>query len=125
MGRRGGFTKSQLEALREALEDERARLTEQVTTLDATAVVGAWGDGGFDDDQADSGVATLERDRAQSLAQNARRILDQTEAALRRMDAGTYGKCERCGESIELERLKALPYATLCLADKQMDERTA
>ena len=39
------------------------------------------------------------------------------------MDDGTYGLCERCGKAIEKPRLKALPYASLCLKDKQAEER--
>jgi DnaK suppressor protein len=117
-------SKKKAEELRGALESERERLLQQTAVLDATTVIGAWVDGGFGDDQADSGVATLERDQAQSLATNARRILEQIDEALKRMDAGTYGVCERCGRPIESGRLEALPYATLCLEDKQLDERT-
>ncbi|MDP8960773.1 MAG: TraR/DksA C4-type zinc finger protein [Actinomycetota bacterium] len=118
------LTPAALARLREQLLAEREELLGQTVVLDATAVVGLWRDSGYDDDYADTGSATFERERAQSLALNARRILVQIDDALRRMDAGTYGLCERCGQAIEVERLEALPYATLCLADKQLDERT-
>ncbi len=124
MARQMEFTPEALARLREEILAERQELLSQTLVLDATAVVGLWRDSGYDDDYADTGSATFERERAQSLALNARRILVQVDDALRRMDAGTYGQCERCGQSIELERLEALPYATLCLADKQLDERT-
>ncbi|MGH3442450.1 MAG: TraR/DksA family transcriptional regulator [Nitriliruptorales bacterium] len=117
--------KKTLDKLRSQLEAEREQLQSQTAVLDATAVVGMWRDSGSDDDAADTGTATSERERAQSLARNARAILTQVEDALKRMDDGTYGLCERCGEPIEPGRLEALPYATLCLADKQRDERTA
>lgn len=117
-------TKATVAKLRKQLEAEREELLAQTVVLDATQVVGFWRDGGFDDDAADSGAATSERERAQSLAMNARRILQQIEDALGRMDEGTYGICERCGKPIEGERLEALPYATLCLHDKQLEERT-
>lgn len=116
-------TDEELVQLRRQLESERQELLSQTSVLDATAVVGLWRDSGYDDDYADTGSATFERERAQSLALNARRILVQIEDALKRMDAGTYGLCERCGNPIELDRLEALPYATLCLTDKQRDER--
>ncbi|MBW3576450.1 MAG: TraR/DksA C4-type zinc finger protein [Actinobacteria bacterium] len=117
------LNKTTLARLRRELEAEREQLLAQANELDATAVVGMWRDGGVSDDDADTGTATSERERAQSLALNARRILVQIDDALRRMGAGTYGLCERCGKPIEPARLEALPYATLCLADKQLDER--
>ena len=102
--------------------DERASLLSQVRGLDAEADVKNWRDGGFDDDPADSGSASFERETAQSLSLHARRLLEQIDDALRRMDAGTYGRCERCGEWIEPERLEAIPYARLCLECKRRDE---
>lgn len=116
------LTKTQLAKLRTALEEERAQLLEQAQDLDAEADIKQWRDAGFDDDPADTGSANFERERAQSLANHARRILLQIDDALGRMDAGTYGLCERCGEPIEFERLEAIPYATLCLEDKRRDE---
>ncbi|MDQ3931700.1 MAG: TraR/DksA C4-type zinc finger protein [Actinomycetota bacterium] len=124
MARQMKLTSEALARLRQQLLAEREELLGQTVVLDATAVVGLWRDSGYDDDYADTGSATFERERAQSLALNARRILVQIDDALKRMDAGIYGLCERCGQAIEVERLEALPYATLCLGDKQLDERT-
>ena len=45
------------------------------------------------------------------------------DAALARIDAGTYGTCERCGRPIGQERLEAIPYATLCIDCKREVER--
>jgi DnaK suppressor protein len=47
------------------------------------------------------------------------RILSETEAALRRMDNGTFGKCESCGEVIPLERLESVPHANCCVGCAQ------
>lgn len=124
MARTRKITKAATVRLRRQLEAEREQLLIQMEDLDATANVTMWRDSGYDDDHADTGAATFERERAQSLALNARRILVQIDDALKRMDEGTYGVCERCGANIEPERLEALPYATLCLDDKQLDERT-
>lgn len=115
-------TKKLLASFREALEAERAQLLEQVVELDSESNIKNWRDGGFDDDPADTGSANYERERAQSLALHARRILQQIDHALEKMDDGSYGRCERCGEWIEVERLEAIPYATLCLEDKRRDE---
>ncbi len=109
--------------LRAALESERDELLGQVSDLEAEADVSRWRDGGFDDDPADSGSANLERDRAQSLSGHARRTLAEVEAALERMDEGSYGTCANCGAAIERARLEALPYATLCMDCKRGEER--
>jgi DnaK suppressor protein len=122
MTRRKQLTKPQLARIREELVEERASLVEQVEDLDAEADVKNWREGGFDDDPADAGSASFERETAQSLSNHARNLLSQIDDAMRRMDAGTYGTCERCGEAIEVERLEALPYATLCMACKRRDE---
>jgi DnaK suppressor protein len=116
------LTKRQLAQVRDVLVAERDQLLAQATDLDAEADIKQWRDAGFDDDPADTGSANFERERAQSLANHARRILIQIDDALERLDAGTYGRCERCGDPIEFARLEAIPYATLCLEDKRRDE---
>jgi DnaK suppressor protein len=116
------LTKSQLTRIREGLLAERNQLIAQATELDAEADIKQWRDAGFDDDPADTGSANFERERAQSLANHARRLLLQIDDALARIEAGSYGHCERCGDAIEVERLEAIPYATLCLEDKRRDE---
>ncbi len=116
------LTKKQLRARREELEAERAQLLDQVAELDAEADVNNWREGGFDDDPADAGSASFERETAQSLSNHSRRLLTQIDDALRRMDQGIYGLCERCGRQIEPARLEALPYATLCMECKRREE---
>jgi DnaK suppressor protein len=116
------LTKTQIKGIRDALLEERTMLLGQVEELDAEADVKRWRDGGFDDDPADSGSASFERETAQSLSRHARGLLTEIDDALRRIDAGTFGTCENCGEAIDLERLEALPYARLCLDCKRRDE---
>ena len=123
MATRKKLPKTVLKQLRTSLETERAELLGQVADLDAEADIRRWRDGGFDDDPADSGSANLERDRAQSLSSHARRLLDDIDTALERMEEGTYGPCQECGTAIERERLEALPYATLCMDCKRNAER--
>lgn len=116
------LTKAALAKARDALETERAELVAQIDELDAEADVKNWRDGGFDDDPADSGSANIERERAQSLARHARGLRDQIDAALARLDDGTFGTCTRCGKQVDRARLTALPYAELCVSCKQLDE---
>lgn len=122
MATRKKLTNKQLAEIREAMLEERAALVSQVEDLDAEADVKRWRDAGFDDDPADSGSASFERETAQSLSRHARGILEQIDDALARMDAGTYGTCERCGKLIEAARLEAIPYSRLCLDCKRHDE---
>ncbi|MGH9037439.1 MAG: TraR/DksA family transcriptional regulator [Acidimicrobiia bacterium] len=49
--------------------------------------------------------------------------MEEVDRALGRMDAGTYGICERCGKRISVARLEALPYAALCIDCKSREER--
>ena len=122
MAPRTRLSKTKLNAIREELERERAQLVIQGAELDAEADVNNWREGGFDDDPADAGSASFERETAQSLSNHTRAMLTQIDDALRRLDAGTYGLCERCGEPIDAARLEALPYATLCMDCKRRDE---
>lgn len=64
---------------------------------------------------ADDGTNTFIRARNQALHGNADDLVDRIDAALARLDEGTYGVCERCGRPIAEERLEALPYATTCI----------
>ncbi|MGI8614248.1 MAG: TraR/DksA C4-type zinc finger protein [Nocardioidaceae bacterium] len=78
---------------------------------------------GAGSDQADVGATTLERDAEMSLANNARDMLFQIDRALARIDDGSYGVCESCGNPIGKQRLMVFPRATLCLTCKQREER--
>lgn len=72
--------------------------------------------------EANTGTETFEHEQGLALEWNLRRQLQATEEALRRMDEGSYGICANCGEEIPLERLEALPQATLCIRCKKEQE---
>jgi DnaK suppressor protein len=78
---------------------------------------------GAGDDQADAGARTFEREHEIALANNSRDMLAQTERALDRLAAGTYGECENCGNPIGKGRLQVFPRATLCMTCKTKQER--
>ena len=78
---------------------------------------------GAGDDQADAGAKTFEREHEMSLVINARDMVLQTERALARIDAKSYGMCEECGAPIGKARLQVFPRATLCMICKQKEER--
>jgi RNA polymerase-binding transcription factor len=75
------------------------------------------------DDQADTGTKTFEREQEISLANSILERINQVDRALERLEEGTYGYCERCGNAIPIERLTAFPSATLCVTCKQLEER--
>jgi DnaK suppressor protein len=120
-------TKKELDELRQRLEAERAELQEQLTTIEetqfATSQSDISGEVSFDEENADAGTFTFERERDLSIENNVRDLLGKIERALSRMDEGTYGTCSRCGRPIEKARLKALPYADLCIKDAQAQSR--
>ena len=68
-------------------------------------------------------IATFERDHEMTMAKNARESLNLIEAALARIDDGSYGVCESCGQAIGKMRLQAFPRATLCMECKQRQDR--
>ena len=117
----------ELEEFREALEREKAELQAQLKELEessfSTPQSDISGEVAFDEEYADSGTATFEREKDLSLENNIRDLLDKIDRALARIEHGTYGLCERCGKPIEKARLKALPYANLCIKDKQAESR--
>jgi DnaK suppressor protein len=73
-----------------------------------------------DEGFADSAAATTERASAIALAEQLSSHRSDILKALERIEAGTYGKCERCGNEIPVERLEAIPTATLCVSCKQL-----
>lgn len=72
---------------------------------------------------ADHASDMFDREVDESLEENASQLVQEIDAALGRMDAGTYGTCARCGRPIPEERLDAVPYATLCVECKRIEER--
>jgi DnaK suppressor protein len=122
-GHRSLVTKRDLQTYRRRLEAELAELHGQRADLEESTEASLAGEVGFDEEFADTGSFTFERERDLSLADNAKDLIDKVEHALARIDSGRFGRCEACGGAIEAERLDALPYATLCLADARRQAR--
>lgn len=68
-----------------------------------------------DNHMADLAGATYDRELDYSLEENSEQILGEIDAALKRVDDGTYGTCTNCGREIAEERLEARPWASLCI----------
>ncbi|HEX8771295.1 MAG TPA: TraR/DksA C4-type zinc finger protein [Acidimicrobiales bacterium] len=111
-----------LEEQRAALIEERKASERQARSLRAEAEQLAEemepGDTQFDEESGEGGTLNVERERDLALSAQAWAAVDEIDHALGKIDAGTYGICEQCGQPIPKARLKALPYATLCVACK-------
>jgi DnaK suppressor protein len=79
---------------------------------------------GLGDHLADHATDTFMRELDGGLEENVDHLLGEVDAALARIDDGTYGTCVVCGRPIDEERLLAVPYATLCIDDKRALERS-
>jgi len=127
MAGRSPLTEKELEELRARLLEEKRELEEQLATIEeaqfAATQSDLTGEVGFDDESADAGTFTFERERDLSIENNVRDLLGKIERAFQRMEDGTYGLCERCKRPIEKARLKALPYADLCIKDAREQAR--
>jgi len=111
-----------LEHFRRVLESERDRLLHAVqavhhdgSLLEETGDLAI----GSGDHIADSATETYLREIDGGLEENAEHLLVEIDAALGRLDDGSYGLCSVCGRPIGAERLEAVPYATLCIDDKR------
>ncbi|MFB9348222.1 TraR/DksA family transcriptional regulator, partial [Streptomyces heliomycini] len=118
------WTPEEAEEARTELTSEVLRLREEITSSEQSlaGLMRDSGDGAGDDD-ADTGTKNITREHELALAANAREMLSQFERALQRLDAGTYGLCENCGNPIGKARMQAFPRATLCVECKQKQER--
>jgi RNA polymerase-binding protein DksA len=77
----------------------------------------------FDNHLGDTATVTYDREMDYTLEDNSEAVLAAIEKALTKIEAGTYGICERCGNPIAEERLEALPYAELCIDCKRRSLR--
>jgi DnaK suppressor protein len=96
------LTDSQLELPRALLEQQRSFRCDQLDQLRQAGLV--------------PGRSATEEEIAESLIAGAQAALRDVLRALRRMDAGSYGNCEQCGERLPIERLEVLPQVARCMS---------
>jgi RNA polymerase-binding transcription factor DksA len=111
-----------LEEISELLVEERAIYQEQATSLraeaDSLALEREPGDVQFDEESGEGGTVTVDRERNLALSGQAALAVEEIDYAVERVADKTYGYCERCFQPIPKPRLRALPYARLCVACK-------
>jgi RNA polymerase-binding protein DksA len=113
---------------RDTLLQERERVTAAIahlhdehpgTLADET---GELVSGSADQHMGDMATATYDRELDYSLEENSEQVLGQIDAALKRIEDGTFGVCRTCGKQITQERLEAMPWADQCIEDKRREE---
>jgi DnaK suppressor protein len=107
---------------RDLLLEERGRVTDAIDYLqkeNASSLEEEMPETG----DADTATVTVDREMDYSLEENSGHVLKEIDAALVRIDDGSYGNCSRCGKPIGEERLEAMPWATLCIECKRLEER--
>jgi RNA polymerase-binding protein DksA len=115
------------ERFRTLLLEERQRVVDAIDNIH-TENPGSLGDETDeptyqDNHLGDIATATFDREMASTLEDNSTHVLNEIDAALARVEEGTFGMCKACGNPIDPERLEALPWATLCIGDKRKQER--
>ena len=108
-----------IEKEKQKLLDEQLHVTEELRNLREALQ----SEVDVEPDEGDAEV--FEREKNSALIAVLEKKLSDVEAALRSIDKGAYGVCERCGKPIEVERLEVKPDATLCLTCQQEVERLA
>jgi DnaK suppressor protein len=107
---------------RASLIAERATYTTQAEELkaqaDSLALEHEPGDVQFDEEGGEGGTSNVDRELDLILSAQARASITEIDLALGKIDNGTYGICEQCGDTIPEARLEALPHASLCVACK-------
>ncbi len=124
------MTPAEISAIKGQLIAERARLMNELGYMESRLLRNtprdASGDlSGYAYHLADAGTDSDEREKAAQLTSAEGRLLAEIDAALERVDAGTYGLCASCGGDIGYKRLAAMPSATRCIACKEKEERSA
>lgn len=114
------LAKSTVEKFSRKLDEEEARLIDLIEQLDAEREEARLSETSSerspDPNTAEGGSMAFELEKELSVAQNAADLLDKVRHARTRVEDGTYGVCEQCGDDIPVARLDALPYATTCVS---------
>jgi DnaK suppressor protein len=122
-----GVPAGRLETYTRLLLEERKRLRQELTEMEEhqvkTEEKPVADVSGYEDDLVDVATETFEREKGLALESGVQGLLEMVEEALRKIRAGTYGICEGCGQQIDANRLRAIPYARLCIRCKEREER--
>ncbi len=116
------FNKDKLENYRKQLEVRRSELSQDVQQVTSDMI----NDEPFFADALDQAAADTDRGIAVHIQNHGREVMAQIDAALKRIEAGTFGVCEGCGDGIGEPRMRANPSTTLCIdcqAELEFEQR--
>ncbi len=121
------LSKEQLKQFRQLLITERAKLADEIRSLAQDASKSpreASGDlSAYTVHMADMAADTYEREVSMNIVSSEQELLYQVDDALKRLDDGSFGVCQQCSQPITMSRLKAVPYASLCIACQRTKEQ--
>jgi len=122
------FTKKELEYFRQLILKMKDKLLEGIKhisedTLKKSQKDAAGDISGYTYHMADVASDTYDREFSLGLASNEREALYELDDAIKKIDEGTFGICEECKSLITKTRLKAVPYARLCLKCQEKKEK--
>ncbi|NLE73194.1 MAG: TraR/DksA family transcriptional regulator [Actinobacteria bacterium] len=115
------------EDARKQLLSERARLERELDVFRKELELSleeASGESPYGQHPAENATAAVDRQMDLTLEENLRFVLARIDHALDKLEAGTYGICDRCHGEIGVDRLEVAPYASLCVRCKQLEERS-
>ena len=121
------LTKDQLKTFRQLLITERAKFAEEIRSIAQDAARSpreASGDlSAYTVHMADMAADTYDRELSTNMVSAEQEILYQIDDALKRLEEGAYGICSECRQAITMSRLKAVPYASLCIECQRAKEQ--
>jgi RNA polymerase-binding protein DksA len=127
MGEVMALTRDQIKQFRQLLITERAKLADEIKSIARDASTSpreASGDlSAYTVHMADMAADTYERELSMNIASSEQEVLYQIDEALKRLDDGSFGICQQCNQPIAMSRLKAVPYASLCIACQRSKEQ--
>jgi len=115
-----------IDELGRRLKEERERLAKALEQMRASAPpIGEAKEGSPYGKKEEGATEAFELEKRLALEKRLMALLGEVEHALDKLDEGTYGQCDVCGQPVEMARLEVLPQATLCLGCKAKQERIA
>ena len=121
------FNKEQIKQFRQLLITERVKLADEIKSIAhdvSTSPRDASGDlSAYTVHMADMAADTYERELSMNIVSTEQELLYQIDDALKRLDDGSFGLCQQCNQPITMSRLKAVPYASLCISCQRSKEQ--
>ncbi len=129
-GKANAFGEKEMEAIRKKLVEKKARIIEELIRLKGQALNKSFKDAsgdlsGYSFHMADMATDLYDKEFSLELVEGERERLFALDDAIRRVDEGTYGKCDSCGGCISRQRLKAMPQAKHCIPCQEQEEKSA